>query len=59
MSDSGDGGSGGDNSYDAGGATRSGSGSGAPASLDVIRRAMRWETLVIVLILVLLTVVAS
>ncbi|GAA2605144.1 hypothetical protein ACWCO0_35940 [Streptomyces tubercidicus] len=36
-----------------------GSGSGGSSDLSVLRRAMRWETLVILLILVILTVVAS
>ncbi len=56
MSDGGDDGSG-DDSYGTGGPTRGGSGS--LPSLDVIRRAMRWETLVILLILVILAAVAS
>ncbi|MGW1376340.1 hypothetical protein ACWD6P_18995 [Streptomyces sp. NPDC002446] len=57
MSDSGDSGSGGDDGYITGGARRSG-GSESP-SWDVIRRAMRWETLAILLILMILAVVAS
>ncbi|WP_407289019.1 hypothetical protein [Streptomyces sp. BP-8] len=56
MSDGGDGDSGGDD-YGTCGSTRHGSAS--VPSMDVIRRAMRWETLVIVLILVILAAAAS
>ncbi|MFF3542806.1 hypothetical protein ACFYXD_13240 [Streptomyces platensis] len=36
-----------------------GGGSGGSSDLSVLRRAMRWETFVILLVLVILTVVAS
>lgn len=58
MSDGGDSGSGGDYSDDGGTFPRSGRSESHPSG-SVLRRAMRWETLVILLILLILATVAS